>query len=209
VSHYKTLGVPPDADRATIKKAYRRKAKEHHNDRTGGDDKKMAEIKVAYAVVSDPARRSAYDAGVDPSEVDQVKTILHNIITSWLGSNNPDFVSFARDFVKQARRRMKEAESACARTLKQLAGKRKAAKFKGKGANMLELVIGHKELELEEKLRAIKAEMEVSNQVMERIDEYESLVPEESIKAKHAKTLDQMFAAIVAQQEHNRFFTGT
>lgn len=36
MSHYDTLDVPKDADAAAIKRAYRRKAKEAHPDRSGG-----------------------------------------------------------------------------------------------------------------------------------------------------------------------------
>src|ERR1051325_201189 len=60
---YKTLGVGEDADEATIKKAYRKLAKEFHPDVTGGDKKKterLKEINEAYDVLSDKEKRAAY-----------------------------------------------------------------------------------------------------------------------------------------------------
>jgi DnaJ-class molecular chaperone len=60
---YKTLGVPESADDATIKKAYRKLAKEFHPDKTGGDKKKterFKEISEAYDVLSDKEKRAAY-----------------------------------------------------------------------------------------------------------------------------------------------------
>ena len=61
---YVILGVRPDADDATIKKAYRRLAQEHHPDRNEDDaraEERFKEVSAAYAVLSDPDRRRAYD----------------------------------------------------------------------------------------------------------------------------------------------------
>jgi len=60
---FKILGVSEDADEATIKKAYRKLAKEFHPDVTGGDKKKterFKEINEAYDVLSDKAKRAEY-----------------------------------------------------------------------------------------------------------------------------------------------------
>ncbi|HVR61132.1 MAG TPA: DnaJ C-terminal domain-containing protein [Polyangia bacterium] len=61
---YKTLGVPENADEATIKKTYRKLAKEFHPDVTGGDKKKterFKEINEAYGVLGDAQKRAEYD----------------------------------------------------------------------------------------------------------------------------------------------------
>lgn len=58
---YQELEVPKDADKATIKRAYRRKASKHHPDREGGDTSKFQLVKRAYEVLSDPALRHQYD----------------------------------------------------------------------------------------------------------------------------------------------------
>jgi hypothetical protein len=64
---YDQLGVDPNADVSTIRIAFRSKAKLHHPDtstvanstRDGADD--MAALNEAWAVLSDPDRRAAYD----------------------------------------------------------------------------------------------------------------------------------------------------
>jgi molecular chaperone DnaJ len=62
--YYKILGVSKDADAATIKKAYRKLAKDLHPDANAGDKKieeKFKAVSEAYDVVSDPKRRAEYD----------------------------------------------------------------------------------------------------------------------------------------------------
>ena len=65
--YYKTLGVARDADERTIKKAYRRLAREHHPDK-GGSQEKMAEINEAFGVLGDAELRARYDQGDDPND---------------------------------------------------------------------------------------------------------------------------------------------
>src|SRR3990167_9006380 len=72
--YYDVLGVSRGADQHDIKKAYRKLAMKHHPDRNSDNkdaEEKFKEIQQAYAILSDPQKRQAYDAyghaGVDPS----------------------------------------------------------------------------------------------------------------------------------------------
>jgi curved DNA-binding protein len=61
---YGLLGVARDADEATIRKAYRKLARELHPDVNPGDhaaEERFKKVSEAYAVLSDPAKRSAFD----------------------------------------------------------------------------------------------------------------------------------------------------
>lgn len=63
-NYYKTLGVDRTADAETIKKAFRKLARQHHPDANKGDKKaeeKFKEINEAYEVLSDPEKRKLYD----------------------------------------------------------------------------------------------------------------------------------------------------
>jgi len=62
--YYQVLGVPRDADEATIKNAFRRLARRYHPDTSTEPDgpERFREIAEAYGVLSDPAKRASYDA---------------------------------------------------------------------------------------------------------------------------------------------------
>lgn len=62
--YYETLGVPRDADAATIKSAFRKLAMKLHPDQNPGckvSEEKFKELGEAYAVLSDPEKRAQYD----------------------------------------------------------------------------------------------------------------------------------------------------
>lgn len=62
--YYDILGVARNADQATIKKAYRRLARQYHPDTNQDDAKatdKFKEINEAYEVLSDEDKRAKYD----------------------------------------------------------------------------------------------------------------------------------------------------
>ena len=75
--YYEILGVPRTAKEAVIKKAYRKLAVQWHPDKNAGDNADVAtrnfqKISDAYAVLSDPQKRTLYDQNAtdaaDPSD---------------------------------------------------------------------------------------------------------------------------------------------
>lgn len=62
--YYEILGIERTADENTIKKAYRKLAKQYHPDTNKGNpqaEEKFKEATEAYAVLSDPEKRKQYD----------------------------------------------------------------------------------------------------------------------------------------------------
>ncbi len=75
---YEVLGVRPDASAAEVRRAYLALARRHHPDAhaQGGAaaraaaERRMQEVTAAWAVLGDPARRAAFDAGRTPAATD-------------------------------------------------------------------------------------------------------------------------------------------
>jgi molecular chaperone DnaJ len=90
--YYEVLGVSRDAGEKEIKAAYRKLALQHHPDKNHGDataEDRFKEAAEAYAVLSDPEKRAAYDrfghrapsfeGGFDPSTFSDFSDILGDL----------------------------------------------------------------------------------------------------------------------------------
>lgn len=59
--YYNILGVNKSASHDEIKKAFRKRAHEHHPDKTGGNEAKFKELNEAYQVLGNEKKRAQYD----------------------------------------------------------------------------------------------------------------------------------------------------
>ena len=59
--YYNILGVAKGASQDEIKKAFRKKAHEHHPDKGNGNADKFKEVNEAYQVLGNPEKRKQYD----------------------------------------------------------------------------------------------------------------------------------------------------
>ncbi|MEB3319847.1 MAG: DnaJ C-terminal domain-containing protein [Cyanobium sp.] len=64
--HWAVLGLAPGADPAALKRAFRAQARRWHPDLNGNDpvaEERFKQVNEAYAVLSDPRRRRAWESG--------------------------------------------------------------------------------------------------------------------------------------------------
>lgn len=83
--YYAILQVSPTAEKEVIEAAYRKLAQKYHPDinKSPEAEEKMKRINAAYEVISDPAKRAAYDATrciAQTSKPRQSKSILHGLM---------------------------------------------------------------------------------------------------------------------------------
>ena len=67
--YWSLLGLPPDSDAKQLKRAFRREARRWHPDLNGNDpvaEERFKLVNEAYAVLSDPRRRQAWETGAVP-----------------------------------------------------------------------------------------------------------------------------------------------
>lgn len=68
MDYWQVLGLEPGADQARLKRAFREQARRWHPDLNGNDpvaEERFKLVNEAYAVLSDPRRRKAWEAGDD------------------------------------------------------------------------------------------------------------------------------------------------
>ncbi len=89
---YNVLGVPHDADKADIRRAYRHLSHKHHPDK-GGDDEAFKRLKEAYKILMDDDSRSHFDAtgkvkGAGPNIEGMAVERIVRTFQQWLSRGN-------------------------------------------------------------------------------------------------------------------------
>ena len=109
---YQELGVSPDATPEELKAAHREAVKRSHPDKEGGSAEAFARVQEAWLVLSDPEKRSRYDATgeaekVEPdNELGKIADIVIAAFDSVIDQVNGDFahndiIDLMRDFLDE------------------------------------------------------------------------------------------------------------
>lgn len=91
---YEVLEISQSASDEEIKYAYRKLSMKYHPDRNSGDnqsEEKFKEIKNAYEVLSDPSRRSFYDATGQTDQSQQHRNPMEDIFSQFMGGGFSSF----------------------------------------------------------------------------------------------------------------------
>ena len=59
--YYETLGIPKNASKDEVKKAFYKLAQKYHPDKKGGNEMKFKQVNEAYQTLSDDGKRAKYD----------------------------------------------------------------------------------------------------------------------------------------------------
>lgn len=182
MTHYDTLGVPPEATADDIKQAWRREAKKHHPDREGGDPEQMALVNRAYEVLSDPERRSRYDAtgqDTDRQTVDQQAREVLLQVFSHLLDNEPggNLISAARRVLAENRRGIEGNRGKVEDRLRRIAKQEGKVRVK-RGDNLVDMLLAQRKAAAEQQLGQLDEAISIQTKAEELIDAYECDQPE-------------------------------
>lgn len=185
---YEILGVPKDADEATLKQARRKLAKIHHPDREGGDEVTMRAINEAYEVLIDAERRKVYDetgesealVSDDLKARQEAATIVMRVLEENPLSTNP--LEHAREVVRSAMQEAEKRRRAAQRRVDALGKQLNRFKLQ-KGENLIQAAIIDQRNDLQREIREHTQNRAAMDQTLAALDayEYEAPIPETPI----------------------------
>jgi curved DNA-binding protein CbpA len=181
MTHYETLGVPPDASPEDIKRAFRRKASQHHPDREGGDAQKMAAVNRAWLVLQDPDKRKRYDeTGEDADEPPveaQARDLLASMFAAVIDKAEDSFAKLVGQLLDHERREVQQKRAAAEKNRTRLERRRKKIKVK-EGENIVHHLIDAKLAEIERGIAAGEKVLQVIAAATCMLEAYEDEPPD-------------------------------
>ncbi|KAF7521465.1 hypothetical protein G7054_g12447 [Neopestalotiopsis clavispora] len=191
IDPYELLGIDREATADQIKSAYRKQALRTHPDKISGSEsekeaakEKFQQVALAYAVLSDPARRKRYDATGDTSET------LSSSDFSWAEFYAEQFrESITEDAIKKFAAQYKNSDEEKDDVLAAY------EQFKGNMDKVYEVVMLSNVLEDDERFRAIIDEA-IADKEVKAFKAYTS----ESKKSKDARVSSAKAEATEAEE---------
>jgi curved DNA-binding protein CbpA len=181
MTHYETLGVPPDASPEDIKRAFRRKASQHHPDREGGDPEKMAAVNRAWLVLQDPDKRKRYDeTGEDADEPPveaQARDLLASMFAAVIDKAEDSFAKLVGQLLDHERREVQQKRATAEKNRTRLQRRRKKIKVK-EGENIVHHLIDAKLAEIERGIAAGEKVLQVIAAATCMLEAYEDEPPD-------------------------------
>lgn len=178
---YEVLGVDKNATQETIKKAYRDHARKSHPDKESGDADQMKDVNWAKGILLNPAKRAEYDTKgfvEEKSMASRVQSIILDLINQMLEANmdlnlqNP--IEHIRTVAKQ---KIRDGNDLITKVdqkiayLKKWTGKLKDKKEKS--SSLIDGLVFSKIEALEGHKAMVMDEIELSREVMRRLEQFE------------------------------------
>lgn len=105
MNYYTLFNLPKNASKQQIKNAYKKLVKQYHPDLYRGDkafaEQKMKEINEAYAILSNPEKKSEYDESLKPPEYSNSVSFTSTASTTTNPSPNPNSENRVRKFITE------------------------------------------------------------------------------------------------------------
>lgn len=199
--HYQTLGVARDATPAEIKKAYRKLASKHHSDRVGGDHDTMANITVAYRILSDPDKRTHYDkTGGEKSLTDveaQAAQMIAAAFNAYLesGSDDEDPVARIRESINTSVKTTEAKIIQLRASIRRIERKAKQVVRKRQGEDLYAAVVRDRIRKLEADIANCNQYLEMAAKGIELMADYEFTGPEQSTEERKRAKIQRIFDA--------------
>jgi curved DNA-binding protein CbpA len=185
---YEQLGVERGATAAEIKSAWRRKAQQMHPDKHADDpyaETRFALIRESYDILSDPARRSAYDAEGRTQRDDlpvRAQTLLEQVVAGLLTQaqksgdlGNIDLVTALRYALARMKGDTEHERALTARVIRGYEKQLKRVRRKGKGHNLLADLIAVRLDETRSRHADLGKGAEECAAALAMLDEYEDI----------------------------------
>jgi curved DNA-binding protein CbpA len=182
---YATLGVPPDAPKDEVRKAYRRRARRAHPD-AGGSAEEFAKVQRAHLLLTDETRRAKYDATgeADEATVDNavaaavqkiVATLdmqVQKLVVAGYDMKRVDLHEATTSAIRAGRDQLSEALGKMRRHAEAMKLAATKMKRKKKGSTVVLGAIEHRVGELYSILTKAEVEIKVFNDALAMLAEY-------------------------------------
>jgi curved DNA-binding protein CbpA len=181
---YEVLGVASNSSLEEIKTAYKRLGMSMHPDREGGSSEKFMELALAYEVLSDPERRTLYDATGNTQVVtDKAKKIQDTLIKLFINAVEAEGTD---DVIGNVRLQMQEAINANAlskatieQRIKKLEKRIALIKVKEDAQSVVLDALNNYLDSIKGILPKFAEVNEFNNDILKALDDYESMVSTE------------------------------
>ena len=183
--HYKTLGIERDATSEQIRKAYRKLAQTMHPDKNGGVDE-FQRLQEAYAILGDPDKRRAYDAGEtvtgqhQQTDDEVARSRLAQLISSTIenASDHLDMIAQMRSGLGRGSGEVTRKIAAIQKQIEKLEKNYHRIKYSGDNVNLFLGVVDEKIRASNEQVSQLQREVRLIVVMLKMLDDYACEVEE-------------------------------